>query len=244
MRTELSRIIRPDTEACYFIRICGMKALIAVVLLCLTTLCLFGANTINASIHASLTATKIEPRFRIYGGLDENFNTVAIGAANVSGNSGGGQATYELRSSADISIDDITVWVKILQYESARFISVAGFDISVTASALKLNGTSNESKTADPTVVEESIWSDTMIYVDDDGNEDFSSELQTSRPVSGSTMTYRVKYPTGVTVPEIVSTSSGNVAVLVGRFAYQWEHDTELPDGTYVATITMRFTPQ
>ena len=195
---------------------------------------LFGESILSsASVYASLKLVPIYPSFNMYGGMDEsNYNAIAsdrIGEFNPDS-----PAPYYVVTNVDIANDPVTVYIKIVQFGKVHYMT-SGFNLTVTATALIMDGTEEDHRTATPSIVEDSIWADGDLDVDSDGDSDFTSTLVSA---SGSTVTYRVAYPAGIQIPAVFN----NEAVSVGGFAYRWMPDDSLPSGSYHANVSMTYT--
>lgn len=207
-----------------------------VIILFITLLSLFALHAsvfvLNKGLSASLRVEQVPPSFSIYGGLSVGNYTVA-GANIASGQQG---SINELSVPVNLCTEDVVVYIKVVQSVSVSFFTSTGFDISISATALRLDGTDDVNKTNAPEVVADSYLVDSPIDADGNGSYDFTTTRQ--EPNVGSTVTYRVTYPTGVEVPRI---HNGN-EVVVGGFAYKWEHKEDLIPGKYIANVVLQYT--
>ena len=207
-----------------------------VILSFITLLSLFALHAsvfvLNKGLSASLRVEQVPPSFSIYGGLSAGNFTVA-GTNIVPGQQG---PINELSVPVDLTSEDVVVYIKVVQSVSVNFFSSAGFDICISATALRLDGTDEVYKTNSPEIVENSYLADTPIDADGNGSYDFTTTRQ--EPNVGTTVTYRVTYPTGVEVPRI---HNGN-EIVVGGFAYKWEHKEDLIAGKYIANVVLQYT--
>ncbi len=207
-----------------------------VILSFITLLSLFALHAsvfvLNKGLSASLRVEQVPPSFSIYGGLSAGNYTVA-GTNIVPGQQG---PINELSVPVDLTSEDVVVYIKVVQSVSVNFFSSAGFDICISATALRLDGTDEVYKTNSPEIVENSYLADTPIDADGNGSYDFTTTRQ--EPNVGTTVTYRVTYPTGVEVPRI---HNGN-EIVVGGFAYKWEHKEDLIAGKYIANVVLQYT--
>ena len=207
-----------------------------VILSFITLLSLFALHAsvfvLNKGLSASLRVEQVPPSFSIYGGLSAGNYTVA-GTNIVPGQQG---PINELSVPVDLTSEDVVVYIKVVQSVSVNFFSSAGFDICISATALRLDGTDEVYKTNSPEIVENSYLTDTPIDADGNGSYDFTTTRQ--EPNVGTTVTYRVTYPTGVEVPRI---HNGN-EIVVGGFAYKWEHKEDLIAGKYIANVVLQYT--
>ena len=182
-------------------------------------------------MHASLRIVKVPPAFTIYGGLKAGTDDVVYSAVGSSGSS----STNEFSVPVNLSEQDVTVYVKVVQSVSVSYFTHSGFDLSISATRLILNGTDTDNATDPPIVVDGTYMTDTSIDADGNGTDDFTTERVST---VGAVVTYRVAYPTGTPVPRY----HNNQEVIVGGFAYRWTHDDSLIPGTYKATITLQYT--
>lgn len=215
-----------------------MKKISAVLTILMVAFSMSAVINTNSAFTASLKLVPILPQFNIYAGFD-GINYTAMGAEHVGPFNPESPATYDLVCDTDLSEDSVTVYIKMLQFGKAHYSTAANapIDLTVSATALKLDGTNNQIKTDVPEVVDGSIWDDVYIDVDLDLEHrwDFiSRHLSTD----GSVITYRIEYPTGILVPGVVR----GEPVAVGGFAYRWQPDEDLILGNYRAFITMEYT--
>lgn len=214
-----------------------MKKISAVLAVLMVAFSMSAVINTNSAFTASLKLVPILPQFNIYAGFD-GINYTAMGAEHVGPFNPESPATYDLVCDTDLSEDSVTVYIKMLQFGKAHYSTAANapIDLTVSATALKLNGTNDQIKTDVPEVVDGSIWDDVYIDVDLDLEHrwDFiSRHLSTD----GSAITYRIEYPTGILVPGVVR----GEPVAVGGFAYRWQPDEDLIFGNYRAFITMEY---
>lgn len=215
-----------------------MKKISAVLTILMVAFSMSAVINTNSAFTASLKLVPILPQFNIYAGFD-GINYTAMGAEHVGPFNPGSPATYDLVCDTDLSEDSVTVYIKMLQFGKAHYSTAANapIDLTVSATALKLDGTNNQIKTDVPEVVDGSIWDDVYIDVDLDFEHrwDFISRHLSTH---GSVITYRIEYPTGILVPGVVR----GEPVAVGGFAYRWQPDEDLILGNYRAFITMEYT--
>lgn len=186
----------------------------------------------GSSFYASLKLIPILPSYTMYGSLDGiNYNYVA--SERASSNNPDSAAPNSITSQADLNYEPIIVYIKVIQFGKVHYMT-SGFTLSITATELKLDGTSDLYKTLPPIVVEDSIWADSNLDVDQDGESDFISTLVSAE---GSTVVYTVSYPTGIQIPAIFNGD----AVGVGGFAFKWLPVESLPTGSYRASVTMTY---
>lgn len=187
----------------------------------------------SASVYASLKLVPILPNFSMYGSLDgSNFSAIAsdrIGEFNPES-----PAPYNLVTDTDITTDPVTVYIKVIQFGKVHYLT-SGLNLTVSATALIMDDTNEDHRTDPPSIVEDSIWADSSIDIDNDGASDFTSSLISA---SESTVTYHVAYPTGIQIPAVFN----DEAVTVGGFAYRWMPVESLPSGRYHANVTMTYT--
>lgn len=208
-----------------------MKKASIFLICCLSLFSLCASESLIKTLHASLRIVKVPPAFTIYGGLKAGTNDVVYSAV---GSSGSG-STNEFSVPVNLSEQDVTVYVKVVQSVSVSFFTHAGFNLSISATRLILNGTDTNNMTDPPFVVDGSYLTETSIDADGNGSDDFTT---TRVSTDGAVVTYWVAYPTGTAVPRY----HNNEEVIVGGFAYRWTHDDNLIPGTYKATITLQYT--
>jgi len=216
-----------------------MKKISAVLTILMVAFSMSAVINTNSAFTASLKLVPILPQFNIYAGFD-GINYTAMGAEHVGPFNPESPATYDLVCDTDLSEDSVTVYIKMLQFGKAHYSTAANapIDLTVSATALKLDGKSNDYKTDLPIIVEDSIWDDVYIDVDLDGEDDFISIRLPHVPPTGPELTYRIEYPTGIMVPAVVRTEP----VAVGGFAYRWLPNEDLIAGNYQANILMEYT--
>ena len=241
MKTELSRSICPDTEACFF-RSCGIRKVLFLILLCVVAMPLVAdpdPNPVTISnygiIRASFTPVEITPSFVIQGSLDPNF---ASGVATGTEDSSVGNV-HIIESSGDISVDDLVVYLRIRQKGNAH--CSCNLTISVEATELMLELPDGTLDTETHTNGLSFFTNENWPWLGDPINmqmyeSDITNDFVPSGPsVSGTTASFSVHY-TSYRIPEM---NNGEL-VWVGGLAYKWLHDSGLPGGTYIASITMR----
>ena len=209
-----------------------MKKAAIFLICCLSLFSLCASESLIKSLHASLRIVKVPPAFTIYGGLyDNSTHGVVYSAVGSSGSS----STNEFSVPVNLSEQDVTVYVKVVQSVSVSYFTHSGFDLSISATRLILNGTDTDNETDPPVVVEGTYLFDASIDADGNGTADFTTQRVST---VGTVVTYRVAYPSGTPVPRY----HNNAEVIVGGFAYRWTHDDNLIPGTYKATITLQYT--
>ena len=216
-----------------------MKKISAVLTILMVAFSMSAVINTNSAFTASLKLVPILPQFNIYAGFD-GINYTAMGAEHVGPFNPESPATYDLVCDTDLSEDSVTVYIKMLQFGKAHYSTAANghapIYLSVSATALILDSDADY-KTAVPEIVDDSIWEDVYIDVDEDleGKNDFiSRHISTVGPV----IKYRIEYPTGIMVPAVVR----NEPVAVGGFAYRWLPNEDLIAGNYQANILMEYT--
>ena len=215
-----------------------MKKCSAVLAILMVAFSLSAVIDSSKAFTASLKLIPIIPQFNLYAGFD-GISYTAMGAEHTGPFNPESPATYDLVCDIDLSSESVTVYIKMLQFGKAHYSTAvnAPIDLTVTATALKLDGTSDTYKTDVPEVVDGSVWDDVYIDVDEDleGRYDFISRHIST---DGSEITYRIEYPTGILVPGVVRGES----VAVGGFAYRWQPEEDLILGNYRAFIRMEYT--
>lgn len=210
-----------------------MRKIISIVIILIVCFSIFAESLVSgSSFYASLKLIPILPNFTMYGSLDGvNYNYVA--SERAPSNNPDSTAPNNITSQADLNYEPIVVYIKVIQFGKVHYMT-SGFTLSITATELKLDGTSDLYKTQPPIIVEDSIWADNNLDVDQDGESDFISALVSAE---GSNVVYTVSYPTGIQIPAIFN---GN-AVGVGGFAFKWLPVETLPTGTYRASVIMTY---
>ena len=213
-----------------------MKKILLLMIISLAVLCLYAEHHETGVVNAVLYYTPIFPSYTIYCGLD-GVHYSTIGSANFSNDYSDEESPHVLAVEYDINNQDFIVYIKVVQFGTAHYRSVEGFDLTISATALKLDGTSDVYKTDLPTVLNDNTLWASPITIDVDGDHE-SDFISTRTSINGSDVTYRVSYPTGDRVREVENAA----AVSVGGFAYKWAAVEGLPSGKYHGFITMAFT--
>lgn len=213
-----------------------MKKILLVLFFSLAVLSLYAVNHSTGTVNAVLYYTPIFPSYTIYCGLD-GVHYSTMGSSNYVDNDFDEGSPHVLAVDYDLGVNDFVVYVKVVQFGTAHYKSVEGFDLSISATELKLNGTSDVYKTGLPSVLQDSSLWDSPITVDSDGDYE-DDYISTRTSIVGPEVTYRVSYPTGDRVRDVENAAS----VAVGGFAYKWSAVETLPIGKYHGFITMAFT--
>lgn len=170
------------------------------------------------TLMMSASVEPIPPVFIMYGTFNPDYETDAKSTA--------GEDSSARTLSAELGIDpvDLDVYVRIAQTNSSTYLNAPGLMVSIEASDLKLDGTSETCKVS-PSVVAATR-----------GGQDTEDMDNTTAPMDlgdGKVgKSFLPKYKTGAFVDGFE----------VGKIQFRWSVDDTIPSGFYSATITLTFT--
>ena len=176
------------------------KVLASLTIMVLTLTAMFATSGDTLQITAKVA--QVKPVFQMYGSFDSTYATLA------------GSASNTLSSSTDISANDITVNVKVIQKDIAKYQD--SFDITITATDLVCG---SDKATASASTATSSVAN--------------NNNLTVSASKSGKVATFSMTYTNGKPVA---------AATEIGVASFTWAHDADLPAGDYSATITLGYT--
>ena len=168
--------------------------------------------TTGDTLYVTATVAKVQPAFTMYGGTTTSYGSEGKTGGKVAAN------TVAAGNPATANID---VYIKIEQNNKSFYKDETGFDLTITATALKLDGTSTTYLTNAPKATLDTEVTDTDHLV------------ITQSGANSNVVTYNLKYPTGVPVA---------AATVIGTFKFTWDAKDTLPVGNYEATITLAYT--
>ena len=175
------------------------KVLATVTFLALTVAAIFAANGDKLEITAKIA--EVKPSFQMYGSFDTTYDKLA------------GSAENTLTSDKDISVNDITVNVKVLQNNTAKY--AKSFSLTVSATNL-INGSSSATATCSAA---------TSKVANNDN-------LTVGATKENATATFNMTYTNGK--PVAANTE-------IGIASFTWASDANLPAGNYSASITLSY---
>ena len=170
------------------------------------------------TLMMSASVEPIPPVFIMYGTFNSDYETDA--------KSTDGEDSSARTLSAELGIDpvDLDVYVRVVQTNSSTYLNAPGLMVSIEASDLKLDGTSETYKVSPSVVAANQGGQNT---------EDMDNTTDPSDLGDGKVgKMFLPKYKTGAFVDGFE----------VGRIQFRWSVDDTIPSGFYSATITLTFT--
>ena len=189
----------------------------------------------NSSFDIEVVFPASDPVFVLYAGNSPLSMTVVGRQDAPIPNDPENLPSYVLVSNADLSSEDVKVYVRISQGNLA-FKQITLITVTVSADELKLNGTGTEDneKTALPAIGD--ISGNDAVDVDGDSTNDFTTSLSSS---TSNSATFSVSY-SGKPVPNIVN----GKRIDVGSCSFTWTSKDSLLAGAYYATVYLSYSTE
>lgn len=199
---------------------------------------LFADSTVinkNSSFDIEVVFPASDPIFVLYAGNTPLSMTVVGRADAPIPTDPDNLPSYVLVSNADLSSEDVKVYIRISQGNLA-FKQIEGISVTVSAYELKLNGTGTGAyeKTGLPQIGD--ISDDDSVDVDGDSVNDFTTSLSSS---TSNSATFTVSY-SAKPVPNIVNGKRIDVC----SCSFTWEPNESLVAGSYYATISLSYSTE